>query len=223
MKAKRWFQLEQPASSLMLHLPSFKELLADPAVFKAVRCVCVDGAPWMKPTAIIANSRHILDLNAACPGCASHISLKGKSPDGHSWTVVASPYWPAFALRMVRSWEWARGQTKSSSSAHLAGLRPDQDEDLTDVLDACGFNPSGKRSRETTAARVGAGSQPVRRALPQLIPEGLGPFLHWTLAHQTKHPFLVGPRLTAAEVRENVLHRGRRQGQCPESRDAQHH
>ena len=75
MKAERWFQLEQPASSLMLHFPSFEELLADPAVFKVVRCVCVDGAPWMKPTAIIANSRHILDLNAACSGCASHISL----------------------------------------------------------------------------------------------------------------------------------------------------
>ena len=151
----------------------------------------------MKPTATIANSRHILDLNAACPGCASHISLQGKSPDGHSCTAVASPYWPAFALQMVRSWEWARGQTKSSSSAHFAGLRPDQDEDLTDVLDASSFNPSGKRSRETIAARVGAGSQPVRRASLQLIPEGLGPFLHWTLAHQTKHPFLVGPRLTA--------------------------
>ena len=92
MKAERWFQLEQPASSLMLHFPSLKELLADPAVFKAVRCVCVDGAPWMKPTAIIADSRHILDLNAACPGCVSHISLQGKSPDGHSWTAVASPY-----------------------------------------------------------------------------------------------------------------------------------
>ena len=37
MKAERWFQLEQPASFLMLHIPSFKELLADPAVFKAVR------------------------------------------------------------------------------------------------------------------------------------------------------------------------------------------
>ena len=168
MKVERWFQLEQRASSLMLHLPWLKELLADPAVFKAVRCICVDGAPWMKPTAIIANSRHILDLNAACPGCASHIPLQGKSPDGRSWTAVASPYWPAFALRMLRSWVWARGQTKSSSSAHLAGLRPDQDEDLTDALDASGFDSFGKRSRETVAARVGAGSQPFRRALPQL-------------------------------------------------------
>ena len=197
IKTERWFQLEQPASSLMLHLPSFKELLADLAVFKAVRCICVDGAPWRKPTAIIANSRHILDLNAACPGCESHICLQGKSPDGRSWMTVASSYWPAFALRILRSWMWAQGQTKSASCAHLAGLRPDQDEDLTDVLEASDFNPSRKRSRETIAARVGAGSQPGRRALPHLIPEGLGPLLHWTLAHQTKHPFLVGPKLTA--------------------------
>ena len=34
-------------------------------------------------------------LNGGCPGCASHISLHGKSPDGRSWTAVASPHWPA--------------------------------------------------------------------------------------------------------------------------------
>ena len=197
IKTERWFQLEQPASSLMLHLPWFRELLADPAVFKAVRCIYVDGAPWRKPTAIIANSRHILDLNAACPGCESHICLQGKSPDGRSWMKVANSYWPAFALRMARSWMWAQGQTKSASCAHLAGLRPDQDEDLTDVLEASDFNPSGKRSRETIAARVVAGSQLGRRALLHLIPEGLDPLLQWTLAHQTKHPFLVGLKLTA--------------------------
>ena len=110
---------------------------------------------------------------------------------------MASPYWPAFALRMVRSWVWAQGQAKSSSSAHLAGLQLAQGEDLTSAFNASGFNPSGKRTRETIAARVGAGSQPVRRALPQFIPEGLGPLLHLQLAHQARHPFLVGPRLTA--------------------------
>ena len=83
------------------------------------------------------------------------------------------------------------GPDKVIFCAHLAGLRPDQDEDLTDVLDASGLNPSGKRSRETITARVGAGSQPVRRAPPQLILEGLGPLLHWTLAHHTKRPSWV--------------------------------
>ena len=196
MKAGRWFQLEQPASSLMLHLPSFKDLIKDTNVFMAVRCVCADGAPWMKPTAIIANSKHILNLNARCPGCKSHISLQGKSPDGRSWTAVASPYWPAFARLMAKSWAWARGQSKSSSSSHLAGLRVSEDADMTNVLNTSGFNPSGKRARETVAANVGAGSQPVRRALPQLIPDELGPMLHLKVAHQTKHPFLVSPKLT---------------------------
>ena len=56
-KAGRWFQLEQPASSLMLDLPSFKTLLNETDIFMAVRSVCADGAPWMKPTALIANSK----------------------------------------------------------------------------------------------------------------------------------------------------------------------
>ena len=45
MRVRRFFQLEQPASSLMLQLPSFRKLLADPSVHLAARCVCVDGAP----------------------------------------------------------------------------------------------------------------------------------------------------------------------------------
>ena len=81
MKGVRWFRLEQRASSLMLHIPLLKEL--------AVRCICVNGASGVKPTAIIANSRHILDLKVACPACASHIPLQGKSPGGQLWTAGA--------------------------------------------------------------------------------------------------------------------------------------
>ena len=121
MRVRRFFQLEQPASSLMLQLPSFRKLLADPSVHLAARCVCVDGAPWRKPTAVIANSSSILKLNADCPGCKSHIVLQGKAPDGRSWTSIASSYWPAFARAMAKSWEWAKQYGQSREGTHLAG------------------------------------------------------------------------------------------------------
>ena len=54
-RAKGYFQIEQPASSIMLMLPDFKKLLAEGDVHMTGRHVCVDSAPWKKPTAIIAN------------------------------------------------------------------------------------------------------------------------------------------------------------------------
>ena len=68
MRVQRYFQLEQPLSSIMLLLPSVVSLLKEPDVFLAKRDVCADGAPWRKSTAVIANSREIGRLNAHCPG-----------------------------------------------------------------------------------------------------------------------------------------------------------
>ena len=43
------------------------------------------------------------------------------------------------------------------------------------------------------ATRVSAGLQPVRNALPQLLPDGLGPDLHLRAAHSVAHPFTAQP------------------------------
>ena len=54
---------------------------------------------------------------------------------------------------------------------------------------AQGFEPSGRRSANVVAQRVAAGNQPTRRAVPTLLPEGLGPEDHLCLALQLCHPF----------------------------------
>ena len=41
--------------------------------------------------------------------------------------------------------------------------------------------------------RVGSVIQPVRRAVPQLIPEGLGTIFHVAVARNVEHPFLRPP------------------------------
>ena len=48
MIVERWFQLVQWVSSLMLHLPSLKEVFVNLAIFKAVRRIGVDGVSWFK-------------------------------------------------------------------------------------------------------------------------------------------------------------------------------
>ena len=45
----RGFQLEQRASSLMLHLPSLKELLVGLAIFKMMRCICLAARQGCSP------------------------------------------------------------------------------------------------------------------------------------------------------------------------------
>ena len=124
MRVKRFFQFEQPASSLMLRLPSVLALMADPAVHTAVRCICADGAPWRKPTAIIGNSESVMQMAAPCPGCASHTILQGKAPDGRAWTAVASPYWPGFAQKMARSWSWAKSVGRSKDGVTPSRMEP---------------------------------------------------------------------------------------------------
>ena len=133
-------------------------------MYQAVRCVCVDGAPWMKPTCIIGNAESILSLQAGCPGCRSHIPLQGRSPDGRAWTAVASSYWPRFAQVMARSWAWAAGLGRSLEGQHLAGWQPTAEKGVATSLEESGFTPSGGRSREVIGTRVAAGLQPVRRA-----------------------------------------------------------
>ena len=196
-QARGHFQIELPASSPVLELQPFKDLLVRPNTYIVVRHVCADGAPWQKPTAIISNSKCILSLRASCPGCKSHITLRGKAPDGRSWTSVASPYWPAFARRLAETWVWAKDSSRTTATAHLAGWAPASAENVTGVIETSGFTPSGKRAPWVVGTRVTTGSQPVRRALPQLFPEGLGCDLHLEAAHTTRHPFATPPVLTA--------------------------
>ena len=53
--------------------------------------------------------------------------------------------------------------------------------------------PQGRQTA-TTALRVGAGVQPTGRAMPQLLPDGLGPDDHVKVALVTVHPLARPPR-----------------------------
>ena len=47
-------------------------------------------------------------------------------------------------------------------------------DSLAETLSAANWNPSGKRDVSVIALRVAAGLQPSKRALPTILPEGLG-------------------------------------------------
>ena len=177
----------------MLCLPAFRKLLAEPQTYMAVRHVCADGAPWKKPTALVANHHCILQCNARCPGCRWHQPLQGKAPNGRSWTSIASPYWPAFARKMVLTWSWAKDLPRDRSASHLAGWATSTRSTVRDTLEEADFQPSGGRHTSVIGHRVASGIQPIRRALPQLIPPGLSPEFHLEVAHATPHPFLNPP------------------------------
>ena len=184
-----YFQIEQPATSLMLLLPGFVSLLRDPEVHRANRAVCNDGAPWRKDTAIIANFNGIKELDLPCQGGHKHISLESRAPNGQAWTSIASAYWPGFAEKWAEVWTWAAGMPQGKRRSHLAGWTADSGLSVHRLITESGFRPSGRRSAETISLRIGAGLQPTRRALPTILPEGLGTEMHLQAAHMIPHPF----------------------------------
>ena len=59
------------------------------------------------------------------------------------------------------------------------------------------FKPSGGRSVEKAADLLASGIQPTRKALPQLVPDGMPPDLHLKAALRVKHPLAYEPATTA--------------------------
>ena len=75
-------------------------------------------------------------------------------------------------------------------ASHTSGFVPTSlDESLVSVLDDKEFSPSRHRTNPVISQRVAAGLQPSKRALPSLLPEGLGTECHLSLALQLVHPF----------------------------------
>ena len=56
-----------------------------------------------------------------------------------------------------------------------------------------GFEPPRNSDASTIATRVTAGVQPTGRAMPQLLPDGLGPESHLEVAKGVTHPFARPP------------------------------
>ena len=176
------WQWEQPEGSIMFLVRSIAAFNARPSVFHAVAKVCFFGAPWLKPTAVISNCPYVMDVNVDCPSYPhDHIRLAGKGPDGRNWTAIAGPYWPRFAEAWAAAWDPLFEQEGAGVANHLSGFGPfDDSVPLAELLDAKDFSPSRHRTTSVIAQRVAAAVQPSKRALPSILPEGLGPCLLYT-------------------------------------------
>ena len=192
------WQFEQPASSLMWQYMPVRSAMA--AAHWSTRDVCMDGAPWMKPTTIVASDPAILRLTCRCDRQHEHIRLRGQAPCGRDWTSIAGPYWPGFARAIVDCWSHLLHDDSSryrGAAYRSAMLTEDKDLSMADTLDTVEFDPSGGRHRAVAGAQVAAGRQPRGRALPQLVPDMLGPEVHLDVALRVQHPLTRPPPLFA--------------------------
>lgn len=81
------YELEQPAKSLMLEVPTMKKAMAVTGRQPYQRGACADGAPWRKPLLLITATTAVgRRLKAFCPVCTNHIRLRGLAPCGTDWT-----------------------------------------------------------------------------------------------------------------------------------------
>ena len=70
---------EQPASSLQLLFPALVDVFAQFAVACALSHICAYGAPWIKPTMVVSNSKAIMSLSERCTRDHEHIRIEGKN------------------------------------------------------------------------------------------------------------------------------------------------
>ena len=194
-RAGNFWTLEQPATSLMWLFDPIAQLISRFGIFIVTTDVCMFGAPWRKPTSISANFIQILKLRRVCSGQHEHISLQGNAPCGRSWTAVASPYWPEFAKQWVGAcYTLFLLAGERLPPLHFAGFAPARPElTVEELLDDMRYSQPQGRESSTTALRVGAGLQPAGRAMPQLLPDGLGPLDHIRVALATVHPLARPP------------------------------
>ena len=179
--AGNMFELEQPGKSIMPRYEPVRKVLDKAGAVGYQRDACVDGAPWRKPLVLYTSSHKVgRKVAAQCPGCASHIPLRGKDPTGTDWTKVASAYWPAWADAIARRWQPAlqEHQRKSNWESSSPVMMHQGGASHLEALVDSGFRPSGGRSLEKAADMLTTGVQPTRKALPQLVPDGMPSDLH---------------------------------------------
>ena len=110
---------------------------------------------------------------------------------------MGHPFWPPIARQFaVRADRLRDEDLPASHSGSLAGLGLlASTARISSVLEHMEFFPSRGRLRSTVVSAVAAGSQPTGRALPMLLPEGLGKLPHFYLALRTPHPYTLPPEL----------------------------
>lgn len=198
-KAENLHQLEQPGRSLMISYGTMAKALKTTESEGFQRDACVDGAPWRKPLVLYTSSVSVgARLAAKCRGCTSHRPLRGRAPNGIDWTKLACPYWPAWADAVASKWytTLVRHRRKSGWEGASPVLLTPEGATHGEALALSNFVPSGGRTLARASQTMATGLQPTRKALPQLIPDGLPPNLHLQAALVVKHPMTLMPRST---------------------------
>jgi len=67
---------EQPASSLQLLFPALVDVFAQFAVAFALSHICAYGAPWIKPTMVVSNSKASMSLSERCTRDHEYIRIE---------------------------------------------------------------------------------------------------------------------------------------------------
>ena len=189
--------LEQPKSSLMFKLKRFRQCVRRLALHTVSRDVCLDGAPWRKPTTLVTTCPRLWDIHAqCCDRNHQHIQFRGQSPSGKPWTLIASAYWRPFMDTVASCFDGMQADPTTVATSYKAGMLPTVSVAQIDkLIEEAGFVPVGKRSSLTVGAAISSGGQSAKRVMPQLIPDHLTPEEHQEVAMQCPHPMSVGTTL----------------------------
>jgi hypothetical protein len=144
---------------------------------------CRFGTPWLRRVTACSSFVGVETLACSCRHDHAHSEPK--------LSYLTHCFWPGLADAVSGLFAPLFGMDAKSKAAHLAGWTAASSEgSVLSTLDAIGFRPSGRRARSTVAATVSACRQPAKRLAPTLIPEGIGPVAHLSVALSTQHPFL---------------------------------
>ena len=107
------WMVENPQSSLLWRERAFRRLRCDPQAQMVNTHLCGFGSPWRKPTSLlccrmVAPERLRKTCSMKAPSCVCsfsgkpHITLRGRDPQGMSWTRRAQEYSPTFSRELAK-------------------------------------------------------------------------------------------------------------------------
>jgi hypothetical protein len=141
---------------------------------------CIFGTPWCQRMEFSSTWSGILDLGALCK---DRCGLEGRFNNSEH-------IWPLLADSIAKCVDGIRSVIINPKCVHLAGFStPADGTSMVACLEHIGFKPSGGRAVSTVASRVASCVQPCKRLAPTILPEGLGPATHLSVALQNRIRF----------------------------------
>eukprot|EP00439_Symbiodinium_sp_Y106_P076030 s796_g15.t1 len=162
------FWADQPASSLVWRLASYRTLESCDGVGAWIVDLCTFGAPWRKRTRVVT-STNLAHQSTTCFGCAEHHHLRGRSRfHRRSWSSIAESFPRGMALVLAMALSGACDdrpefhRLDAAACARALSLRPGEADHP---------GPRGLTSEARAASRAGRTLASVSLVEPQT--EGL--------------------------------------------------